>query len=295
MQSYIGATEQNVGLYEEKNFNARADVIDFIGFQVTEQIEELLQENGQTNALLLLKHRAEKIEHGLGEIDTILFQKLQAGIRTAVHTGTAFKQLVNEYFDFDSCHKQPQEEPAYDNLDAFINHLFSFQPPPSQTKELEPEMVRYQKTPARIVFELAEKSYFKDDDVFFDIGSGLGQVAILVYLLTGVAARGVDFEPAFCRYAVECTNALNLSNVEFINVDARQADFSKGTIFFMYTPFKGTMLQEVLEALRKESLQRKITLVTFGPCTAEVAKQSWLDSAEPKDDDSYKLAYFVSH
>jgi hypothetical protein len=27
--------------------------------------------------------------------------------------------------------------------------------------------------------------------------------------------------------------------VEFINVDARQADYSEGTVFFMFTPFRG--------------------------------------------------------
>jgi len=129
---------------------------------------------------------------------------------------------------------------------------------------------------------------------FFDLGSGLGQVAILVNLLAGITVKGIEFEPAFCDYASDCAADLNLSNVTFINVDARKADYSEGTIFFMYTPFKGEILEDVLELLRKESLRRKIKIITYGPCTAQVAVQSWLDLVGPKNPHLYKLAVFTS-
>jgi len=165
---------------------------------------------------------------------------------------------------------------------------------PGQTKDLEPEMVYYQKTPARIIFNLAEKSHFMKEDVFFDLGSGLGQVAILVNLLTGIKVKGIEFEPAFCDYARNCATELNLPNVAFINSDAREADYSRGTIFFMFTPFKGEILQKVLEILRKESLLRKIKIITYGPCTAQVALQSWLKLAAQQDDNIYKPGIFTS-
>jgi hypothetical protein len=165
---------------------------------------------------------------------------------------------------------------------------------PEQAKDLEPEMVYYQKTPARIVFELVEESHFMKEDVFFDLGSGLGQVAILVNLLTGITVMGIEFEPAFCDYARDCAVELNLSNVTFINIEARTADYSGGTIFFMFTPFRGEMMQEVLEILRREALLRKIKIITYGPCTAQVALQNWLHSASPIDDNIYKLTFFTS-
>jgi SAM-dependent methyltransferase len=210
------------------------------------------------------------------------------------YPGKEFKSLVNQYFDFNSACNKDQEEIGYDNLDIFINRLFPFETMPEQTKDLEPEMVYYQKTPARMVFELVEKSGFTKEDVFFDLGSGLGQVAILVNLLTGISVKGIEFEPAFYEYARDCAMELNLFNVTFINVDARKADYSEGTVFFMFTPFRGEMLQEVLDLLRKESLLRKIKIITYGPCTAQVALQSWLDFAAPKDDHIYKLGVFSS-
>jgi SAM-dependent methyltransferase len=290
----IEAIDQGPLLYEEKNFNSRTEAIDFIEFQIIDQIEWLLQKTDQPNELILLKDRAVKIKHELEEINAELFQRLRESIRNKSFTGKTFKSLINEYVDFRTDLKEHYEEEGYDNLDIFINELTSFRPIPEQTRKLEAEMVFYQKTPARIIFELAEEYQFTEDDVFFDMGSGLGQAAILVNLLTGITAHGVEFEPAFCDYAKACTEQLNLPDVTFINADARKADYSKGTVFFMYTPFKGGILQEVLEVLRKESLSRKIKIFTYGPCTAQVALECWLDFSGDDANSIYSLGVFSS-
>jgi len=138
-------------------------------------------------------------------------------------------------------------------------------------------MVFYQPTPARIVLQLVDRAGFLQHDVFYDIGSGLGQVSILVHLLSGIRAKGVEFEPTYCDYARRCARGLNLPEVQFINADAREADYSDGTIFFMYSPFEGRMLERVLERLRHESAKRSIRLCTYGPCTQQVNRQSWLE------------------
>ncbi len=294
IQSSIDAMEKNSLLREEKNFDKRIEVIDFLEFQVIDQIDDLLRKTAQPDQLILLKYHAEKVKSELEEININLFQRLQANIRIERYNGKEFKDLINGYVDFNLDNNEHQEEIGYDNLDIFMNGLFPFQIMPEPTKDLEPQMVYYQKTPARIVFELVAKSHFVKEDVFFDLGSGLGQVAILVNLLAGITAKGVEFEPAFCQYARDCAANLNLSNVTFINADARKADYSQGTIFFMYTPFKGEILQEILEILRKESALKKIKIITYGPCTAQVALQSWLDFAAPKDDNIYKLGVFTS-
>jgi SAM-dependent methyltransferase len=264
------------------------------------QIEDLLRAGGETDKLTRLKSRAENLRSGLEAIDSAVFHRLRAVIRAggdaggSAGSGKGFKNLIGEYVDFSSGGDDGSAEAGYDNLDILINGVTSFLPMPEQTRDLEPEMVYYQKTPARIVFELVEKAHFLKGDVFFDVGSGLGQVAMLVNLLTGVRAIGVEFEPAFCRYARECAAQLNLSGVRFDNVDAREADFSEGTVFFLYTPFRGEILRNVLEVLKKESLERKIRLITYGPCTAQVALESWLEGERPGNPCTYKLGFFSS-
>lgn len=290
----IAAIESDLTLLEERNFDHRIETTDFIGYNLIPGIEELLKSPGKGDQLMALKRRAEKARITLEEFDRTLFAILREKIREGAYTGQNFIQLAGKYGDLTFGNVQKHDEPGYDTLDIFVNGLLSFDAMPKQTKELEPGMVFYQKTPARIVFEMVEKLNFTKQDVFFDIGSGLGQAVMLVNLLTGVTVAGVEFEPAFCAYAQCCAASLNLSNVSFFNVDARGADYSKGTVFFMYTPFSGNMLDDVLDKLKKESMTRKITIVTYGPCAEQVALQNWLAMAGPKGDNIYKPAVFNS-
>jgi hypothetical protein len=294
IQSDIEAIEKNSALYEETNFDSRVTAIDHIEFNVIDRIEGLLQTTNPPEELIPLKQYAERVKRQLENIDNNLFQRLRADIRMGSCTGTALKGLINEYVGRDSNGNHQQDEIGYDSLDVFINGLLLIQAVPIETKAREPEMVYYQPTPARIIFELIEKAHLTQEDVFYDLGSGLGQVPILVNLLSGATAKGIEFEPAYCDYARVCAADLNLSYVEFINVDARIADYSEGTVFFMYTPFEGRVLQEVLEKLWGESRRRRLRLFTYGPCTPQVSRQSWLKCVDQNGDHLYKLGVFRS-
>ena len=294
IQSDIEAIEKDAALYEQIYFDRRVETIDYIEFNIIDRIEGLFQTIHPPDELLLLKQYAERVKHQLEAIDSALFEQIRAGIRMGHCTGMAFKNLVDAYAGRDSGGRLQQDQPGYDNLDVFINGLLLFQPAPIETQAREPEMVYYQQTPARIIFELVERAHLTGADAFCDLGSGLGHVPILVNLLSGAKSKGIEFEPAYCDYARICAANLNLSGVDFINMDARTADYSEGLVFFMYTPFEGGMLQEVLEKLRFESHRRKITLFTYGPCTPHVSRQRWLSCVDQHDDHIYKLAMFRS-
>ena len=292
IQSDIKAIENNAALYKETNFASRVDAIDYIEFNILDRIEGLLYTMNQSEELTALKQSAERVKNQLEKIDDNLLQRLRADIRRGGCTGAALKGRIDEYVGRDSRGSRHQDEIGYDSLDVFINGLLLINPVPTQTKDREPEMVYYQQTPARIILELVEKTHLTSKDVFYDLGSGLGQVPILVNLLSGVTAKGIEFEPAYCEYAKGCAADLNLSRVDFVNVDAREADYSDGTAFFMYTPFEGSLLQEVLEKLWAEARRRRIKLITYGPCTPQVSQQSWLKRVDQKGADLYKLGIF---
>jgi len=273
-------------IYVESNFEQR--------FHALDQLEDLLHTFGEASDTNSLRKRAESLKTELEEIDRILFSRLQANISSGSYTSGEFREMVNTYISLDLTDNQNQEKAGYDELDAFINGLFPDLALPEQTVALEPEMVYFQKTPARVVFELIANCPFAENDVFFDLGSGLGQVSILVNLLAGVKVNGIELEPAFCTYARSLALSLNLSELTFIHVDARLADYSAGTVFFLYTPFQGRMLQEVLDLLQRESLNRKIKLISYGPCTEYIARQSWLKPITSGAVDTYKLHIFSS-
>lgn len=294
IQSDIEAIEKNPALCQEPNFAGRAQALDYLEFNILDRIEGLRQTINPSEELSALKQSAERVKRRLEKIDDGLFRRLLASIRNGECVGTSFEALIDEYVGHDSTVRRQQDEPGYDSRDVFINSLLLNKPVPPETKERTAEMVCYQQTPARILFELVEKGHFTGEDVFYDLGSGLGHAPILAHLLSGVRAKGVEFEPAYCDYASACAAALNLAQVEFINAEAREVDYSDGTVFFMYTPFVGGLLQEVLEKLRREARRRRLRLFTFGPCTSEIARQSWLERVDAAAIGLHRLGAFKS-
>jgi hypothetical protein len=293
IQAEIELIAKSEALYEEANFDDRVEALDFIEFNIIERIEGLLLTEDQVQELAALKQYAGMVKNQLEETNKNLFQKLRANIRSGHCTGAELRLQLAEYAGGNST-ERGQDDLGYDSLDAFLSGLLLIEGTPGETKDRQPEMVFYQPTPARIVLELIENANLKKEDVFYDVGSGLGQVSMLVNLLSGVRAKGVEFEPAYCDYARRCAKELNLSRVEFINADAREVDYSDGTVFFMYTPFEGKLLQEVLEKLKGESRKRKIRVCTYGPCTLQVSRQSWLKRVDPNGNPVYELAVFES-
>jgi SAM-dependent methyltransferase len=285
IKSDIESIEKDAKLREEASFDERADAIDFIEFHIIDRLESL----PKSEEALTLKQRAEELKHLLESIDTNLFRQLRENITAGLYTGDSFKEMVQQYTGYGSM------EPGiigYDNLDVFINGLLDDRFVPEAMAEPGPEMVFYQKTPARLVFQLAALAQLKPGDVFYDIGSGLGQVVILLHLISGAACRGVEYEPAYHAYAQACAARLNATPVQFINADARNVDYSDGTVFFLYTPFLGTLLQQVLDILQQQAQKHPIRLFTYGPCSKHVAQQSWLRSVNGFGDDEYVLYEF---
>ena len=86
----------------------------------------------------------------------------------------------------------------------------------------------------------------------------------------------IEREAGYVACARRCARQLGLARASFLCQDARAADLSRGTVFYLYTPFTGAILREVLQRLAQEAKARPLRLCTLGPCTAEVAAQPWL-------------------
>lgn len=276
IQSAIEALEHCSILTEDTSFAARCEAIDFLEFQGIDFVDSQSVGGEPDGEWLALRRRATLLRDTLEEINERVFQRFRAKIASGNYERN---DLLDEYKQYiDTAPQVDDQDVAYHDLDLFVNGLLKLDLPVGELCQIDPDMVAYQPTPARLIFELIEKADLGPDDVFFDIGSGLGQVAILVALLTGATTKGIEFQPIYCDYSRRCAQRLHLSNVEFINQDARRVDYSTGTVFYMYTPFRGDMLKAVLERLRCVAQQRVIRLCTYGPCTPEVAEEGWLVS-----------------
>jgi histone methylation protein DOT1 len=227
-----------------------------------------------------LYRRARELQVELEEANFRLFES----IRDAIRGGRGRKALLRwaaEASDETSERANPSAE-SYDYLDELVSGVFRFAAPDEPKIDLSSEMVAYQPTPSRYLFALIRRTKITAEDVFIDLGSGLGHVPLLVATCTKARAVGSELEPSYVECATQSARDLNLANATFLATDARDADLSGGTIFYLYTPFRGAILRAVLDRLRAEAKTRAIRVCTFGTCTPIVAAEPWLalDSAE---------------
>jgi hypothetical protein len=292
IQFDIEKTKAETSIYELANFNPRTDAIDFIDFHIIDRIEGMIQEVGGNSELIKLGISAKKLKNRLENIHSEMFRQLEQQIINSKYKRFVLRNIIEDFLrDFINV-DELSGAVGYDNFDIFLNRLLSTNNINEERKKLEPGMVFYQKTPGRIIIELSKK--VDRDDVFFDVGSGIGQVVILVNLFSGAKSIGIEFEPSFCIYARKVASKFDLVNVEFINEDARKTDYSKGTIFFLYTPFIGKMMKEVLAVLHKLSLHKVIIIFSYGPCSMIIAQQHWLNCINGNGDNGNKLYEFKS-
>ncbi len=167
---------------------------------------------------------------------------------------------------------------GYDYLDELVLGVLQFEEPRAEVVPLGAEMVFYQPTPARHIFDLIGRTALTERDVLVDLGSGLGHVPLLTSICTSARSIGIEVEPAYIDCARQSAQGLNLNNVTFMHQDARTADLSAGTVFYLYTPFIGSILRAVLDSLRQEAAGRQIRICTLGRCTPTIAEEQWLEA-----------------
>jgi Histone methylation protein DOT1 len=179
--------------------------------------------------------------------------------------------------------KSPFPGFGFDWQDELVSGVLQLREPGEPNLQGVPEMVPYQPTPVRHILHLIAATAPAEDDVFVDLGSGLGHVPLLVSMVTGAQSLGIEVQPAYVASAQECAQNLHLSRVRFIPQDAREADLSIGTVFYLYSPFNGSILTNVLSALRMESTRRPIKICSLGPSTRTIASETWLKASALPD------------
>lgn len=265
LQALIERVEQDRSLLQPERLRERVDVLE--RFEIHLAFD---------NALVLdarLLHRVENLCAGLETAN----QRLYASIRDEIRRGEG-AEAISAWAPAEPAYEADGDR--YDHLDALLDGVLSLQSPASEPAELDAEMVFYQPTPARHIFDFIRCAGLAERDVLIDIGSGLGHVPLLAAICTRARCIGVEREAAYVDSARQCAQALGLANADFVRQDAREADLSAGTVFYLYTPFVGAMLDGMLARLRREADTRPIRIATLGPCTPIVAREPWLESAD---------------
>jgi len=292
MKARLHAFERDPQLFAAGNLAARAVALDVIQ-QVYQFLQLFPRDTQWGHYRRSLTQQAKALERRLRQADADWFHTLRQQIRTGQHSAQTLRALFDRHTRYRPG-RSAQVHRGYDALDALVQGLLRADTAPPTKDSRDLDMTPYEPTPSRVILDLVDQTQLRAHDVFYDLGSGLGHVPILVHLLTGAAAHGIEIEAAYCQHAQRGAEELGLSAVSFMNRDARQADYSGGTVFFMCTPFTGQVLESVLVALAREARRRPITICAYGACSAEVAKQSWVRWPGPEVDQAYTLAVFHS-
>jgi hypothetical protein len=233
-----------------------------------------------------LCRRARAIRSRLEAVNSALYQAIRSEIQRGAGRDALFRWVPMEET------AAPVSGMGYDYLDELIGGVFEFEEPEDGEISREPEIVFYQPTPARHIFHLIGLASLTASDVLVDLGSGLGHVPLLASICTAAQCIGIEMEAAYVERARQCAAKLNLDRATFLQQDARTADLSTGTVFYLYTPFTGSILRTVLDRLRCEAASRPIRICTYGPCTSVIAAEPWLEASTALEPD--RIALFSS-
>lgn len=267
LQNFPGDLGTDSPLFEPAQLRERLDALDDLDTRFGDLQAEEFMSYGHAQ----IPNHARALQARLEAVNTALYES----IRSEIVRGAPADTLL---FWIQASARQAERAPGlgYDHQDQVVSGVLQLREPSEPRLHPVPEMVFYQPTPVRHILHLIRASALSKSDVFVDLGSGLGHVALLASMLTGARSLGIEVEGAYVASAQECAESLRLSRVRFIREDARTADLSSGTVFYLYSPFTGSILADVLDRLRKESSSRPIKICALGPCTCTLTKESWL-------------------
>lgn len=150
--------------------------------------------------------------------------------------------------------------PADDYLDGLF-HLSRL----TLGEELPPQGMPNMASRAERISDFLSISTPAADDVVVDIGSGSGKVALTVAASSTARVFGLELGSAYVAQANRSATALGLGKTAFEVADARDYDYGRGSIFYLYYPFHGAVARTVAESLGRLAREKDITIYSAGP------------------------------
>jgi SAM-dependent methyltransferase len=121
----------------------------------------------------------------------------------------------------------------------------------------------YGETPFLSAWRLFRLAGLNKRDVFYDLGSGTGNVVFFCNILYGIESVGIDAIPTFIDYSNKIKESLKFEQVNFIKGNFLLEDFSKGTVFFIVsTVFDPDTREKLAEKFKEVSPGTRVITVS---------------------------------
>lgn len=135
--------------------------------------------------------------------------------------------------------------------DAWVDRSLGFDLPPDDGP-LPRGCVPYLPAPVDALLQSIALAEIGPDDLFVDVGSGVGRALAVVHLLTGAAGIGLELQAGLAARAEDAARRLGLARVRTLPGDAEALlpQVAGATVFFFYCPFDRERLERFVDALR---------------------------------------------
>ena len=145
--------------------------------------------------------------------------------------------------------------------DAWVDRLLGIGEVPEDEADLPRGCVPYLPCPVATVLDAVHQAAVTSEDVFVDVGAGLGRTMALAHLLTGAGCIGLEVQPGLARAGRARAARLKLTaRLGYVEGDAAESlrFMTKGTVFFLYCPFGGERLRRAFDDLEVIARTRAI-------------------------------------
>ncbi len=162
--------------------------------------------------------------------------------------------------------------------DAWVDELLALPELPDDGDALPPGAVPYLPCGVDAILRAVREAPLNREDVFVDLGAGIGRVALLAHLVTGARAIGVELQPHLVETARKTARRLALLDgmATFIVGDAADVEVEPGAVYFIYASFGRATLRRVLSRLERDARRKPRFTLCAVDFEVSLAEQPWL-------------------
>ena len=201
LQSLIGELEQDCSLDEPDRLRQRIQALDRLDAYLPDApLDEQLPAIDTKSIAAEIYPRAKALYAKLELANFELYQAIRHEIQRAAGPYGLLQRPANQSGQGGNA-IGPADGEGYDYLDELVSGILQFEKPAAGIVQLPAEMVFYQPTPARHIFNLIGRTALTERDVLIDLGSGLGHVPLLTTICTSARGIGIELEAAYVHCA----------------------------------------------------------------------------------------------
>lgn len=212
---------------------------------LTHKLEKRMFSYGETMRRKLTDNELAKI--GIREFFSLLWTNVVVSTRNMFEF---FKVAIHYYWNV-----------SFFKADIALRLMYLFHNPFTISKRFlmargEKNVYAYGETPLTSLELIACEAQIEPRDTVYELGSGRGRNCFWLNSFKGCSVVGIEFIPEFVQRANKIKDRLKIKGIEFRLGDMCEADFSGGTVFYLY----GTCLDDA--SIKK--LVKKFSLLPAG-------------------------------